>query len=91
MAAFGDVEFSSDSSDDEEYHPSLQPVQVKLSNRALILAVHDFHQDQPSFCTDTDHVISDDEPDGQHTMASTPSATPSSSHTPVSEVVQFVV
>ena len=33
MATFGDVDFPSDSSDDEEYHPTLQPVQVKHSNR----------------------------------------------------------
>ena len=91
MATFGDVEFPSDSSDDEEYHPSPQPIQVKLSNRTLNLRSFCHQEDQPSFCTDTDHVISDDEPDVQPTMASTPSATPSSSLTPVSEIVQFVV
>lgn len=61
-------------------------MQVILSNRLVTYSVVCHQEDQPSFCTDTDHVISDDESDNQPTTASTPTA-----NTPVSELVQLLV
>ena len=64
-------------------------MQVKISNRTVTSSIDTCQEDQPSFCTDTDHVISDDESEMQPTMASTPSVTPSSGHIPVSELIRY--
>lgn len=49
MATFCDVEFPSDSSDDDEYHPSLLPVQVNSLIEHSLYNIVQFLLGRPTF------------------------------------------